>query len=89
MTSAVVTIVSDGQTATGIRDTTNINSELDEMGEQGRTSGIVRLSAADLTEPLRGQSIIVDGKNAIVKSTRIDSAGAILAIAFQETEPIT
>lgn len=83
-----VTVVSDGQSASGIGDKTEYGESLEMNGERGITRRRVRVSANDITIPAKGSTILIDGAAAIVGNTSTDSAGAILVIEYQLTTPL-
>jgi hypothetical protein len=82
---SVTAVVSNGQTAQGVKDTLRGSGSLDAAGEMGTVGGTVRVDASEITEPELGSSILVGGHKAIVVNVRTDSAGALLAIEYQET----
>uniref|UniRef100_A0A6M3LTB5 Tail protein n=1 Tax=viral metagenome TaxID=1070528 RepID=A0A6M3LTB5_9ZZZZ len=85
----VVAVVYDGATANGIHSNDVSFSGLGESGDRGKQSGVVRLDASKLARPPDGATIIVDGETATVTQTRLDPTGALLAIEYQVTKPIT
>jgi hypothetical protein len=86
---ASVTVVSNGQSGTGLKETVRSPSSLVIEGERGEDTGTVRVSAADMSTPKDGGTIIVDGDKATVTATRLDSVGAILTIEYMLQKPVT
>jgi len=84
----VITVISNGHTATGIGNTTSYGESLDANGERGLTTGRVILKANDLSTPEKGATILVNGFKAIVGNTSIDGVGALLTIDFQYTTEV-
>lgn len=82
--SLVVAVVSGSETANGVRSTTVTDASLVAAGETGTTSGLVRVSAAALTEPAKGAAITVGGEEVFVTGTRLDAVGGLLAIEYSE-----
>lgn len=86
---SVVTVIYGSHTAQGVRDTITGRAEADGYGEKGPTSSTVRVSMEDLVEiPANGETIRVDGEDVIVLQTRLDPAGALCAIEYQDTHPV-
>jgi len=87
--SKVVTIVSNGQSTTGLRASQPYLMGLTEQGEQGTETSAVRVDASSLTQPAIGATIIVDGKKSTVTESRPDDLGALLFIAYTVQKPVT
>lgn len=83
----VVTVVSGTETCSGIRSTAEADASLTMNGEEGQSAGLVRVDASALTEPAKGASITVGGAAVFVQETRLDAAGALLAIRFSKQRP--
>lgn len=79
----LLTIISDGQTATGISSKTAYGESLEADGERGNTTGRVLLDASKMTTPAKGSTISVNGNLAIVGNTAVDGTGGSLSIDFQ------
>ena len=87
--SKVVTIVSNGQSTTGLRASQPYLMGLTEQGEQGTETSAVRVDASSLTAPAIGATIIVDGEKATVTESRPDDLGANIFIAYTIQKPVT
>lgn len=79
---------SDGASCNGVRDTVRYNAGQTDMGEQGVNIETVRIDASELTRPVEGETITIDGESAMVLSVRSDPAGALLAIEYQVTREV-
>jgi hypothetical protein len=87
--SKVVTVVSNGQTTTGLRAAQPYNMSLTLEGEQGKETSAVRVDASTLTQPEIGTTIIVAGEKATVTEARPDDLGANIFIAYTVQKPVT
>jgi len=88
MPEGTAAVVYRGETATGMRSTQMDDAALMAYGEQGASTGRVRIDASAMTEPGRGDTILVDGQECFVMATRTDAAGALLVIDYSEQRPI-
>jgi len=84
-----VTVISNGETATGINCISDYGESFESNGERGITHGKVILDASKLSTPEKGATILVNGISAIVGSTALDAVGAHLTINYQLTTPVT
>lgn len=84
----MVEVKSGTETANGVKDTATSAADLSALGEKGATTGIVRVSAGDLTEPERGATITIDGDPVFVMRAALDPAGALLEIEWSKQRPI-
>ncbi len=87
--SKVVTVVSNGQTTTGLRSSQPSFMGLTDQGDQGNKTSWIRVDASTLTEPATGASIIVAGETVTVTEARLDDLGALLFIAYTVQKPVT
>ena len=85
---SVVTVTSGAESAEAVRQTVAANTAGDGYGERGLTTGTLHLSLGDMTEPARGATIAIDGNDAFVTQARSDPASAILAIDYQDQNPV-
>jgi len=85
---STVTVVYNGQTCQGLKDTQTDLSGMTTMGEQGATTGIVRVDASQLAAPKRGATMILNGKNVFVTNHKLDTAGAMRRIEYSEQRPV-
>ena len=58
------------------------------MGEFGQTSNIVRISSADLAEPKRGATILIDEEEAWVTMVRTDPIDSMMVIEYTDQQPM-
>jgi hypothetical protein len=86
--NASVSVVIGSSTGTGMKGPTNIRTEPDEFGEGGITSGSVRVSLADFSQPTRGQTITVDGVESFVITATPDEMDANMLIAYDNQRPV-
>jgi len=86
---ATVTVVYNGQTCQGLKDTQTDLSGMTTMGEQGTTTGIVRVDASLLAVPVRGATMLINDKPVFVTNHKLDSAGAMRRIEYSEQRPVT
>jgi hypothetical protein len=84
----VLTIISNGQTATGPGFKSDYGESMESLGERGVTRGRVIIDASDLVTPEKGSTILVNGEKAIVGNVALDATGANLTIDFQLAEDI-
>jgi hypothetical protein len=82
-------VISNGQTATGIKKNTDYAEALDAHGERGVTGGAVIIDASKITRPEKGSTILCGGSEAIVLDVSLDAVGSHFIIVFQYTNPIT
>jgi hypothetical protein len=73
---AAVTVVANGKTVSGIKDSKVSEPDLTDNGEEGRTSGRVWCNYASIGAIMKGQNITVGGTTAFALRTKIDPAGA-------------
>ena len=85
---AVVTVKVGGKTVSAIRDLSSDEAQLTDRGEVGIESGTVRFNSSGITQPNRGDTIVVGGANVWVLECRIDPAGAMFAIRYSTQQPI-
>lgn len=86
---SVVSVRSDGVTALFVRGSDTSTAGIDNGMERGTESGIVRGKLSELSRPVNGATITVDGKDVIVMQSRLDPIKAILTIEYLSTKPIT
>ena len=86
---AVATVKFKGQSASGFRGTQQSSSALGEEGEDSTDSCSIRVSAAALSVPEDGDTVLIDDAKATVVQTRLDPVGALLWIDYQLTKPVT
>ena len=82
-----VTVVANGNTADGWRDSTVSEPSLTDNGETGITTGRVWCNYATLGAITKGQSITVGGTAVFALRTKIDPAGALIGIDYSEQRP--
>jgi hypothetical protein len=85
---SVVSVVSSGVTASGVKDTTPTGTDLSNLGEQGETTSRVFVSLADMSEPARGATITVAGDPVFVVGTEVDPVGAVMTISYSKQRPV-
>lgn len=85
----VVTVKSNGVSASGFRRMSKQTSGVDEMGGKGLARNAVEMKVADMARPDDGATIIVGSDTCEVTETRIDPTGAIMAIEYIITKPVT
>lgn len=85
---SVVSVIIGDDVADGIRNSAVDQANGGVYGEQGLASCTVWVDASDFERPSNGATIIVDGTDVIVTETKLDPAGAILRIDYQEQRPV-
>ena len=83
----VVTVVYDGQTATGLKSGPSDSAAASDMGEQGVAVGTVRVSAADIARPERGKTMLVNGEAVFIMRV-LSTADALWTLDYQTQRPV-
>ena len=86
--ASTVTVISQGQTVTAIRNTQNNDTAADIYGEQGSTSAFLHIDSSLMTKPGRGSTILIDGDAAIVTQVTEDAANAMWRIEYQDQKEV-
>jgi len=88
---AVASVVANGETADGVKDTSNNVAELTDDGEVGVNTRTIRCNADTLVASslTRGQTITVAAVSVFVMDFRIDPEGAIVTIDYSTQRPVT
>ena len=84
---AVVAVVSGSNTASGVRDNRQGDSDLDDIGEAGTTTGKIFVNADTIGVLKNGQAITVGGAAAWVMKYDVDPMGAITMIDYMLGKP--
>ena len=87
--SAVVTAIYNGETATGLRAVADAQTDMDLLGELGVTINSFRVSAANMSEPTRGATMIIDGADVKVTECRTDPLTATRLIMYEVSRPVS
>ena len=87
--NSAVTVVINGQSGTGLRDTEQKDTNGTEMGELGVTTSRLLVSAADFTKPSRSGTILIDGDAAMITQVREDPVGACYMIEYQDQRDVS
>jgi len=82
--TGAVTVVANGVTVSGMRDTQAGDAALEGAGENGTTTSVVRCNADSIGTVSNGDLIKVDGVTCYVQSTRLDALEAVVDIAYEE-----
>lgn len=88
MDTGYVDVISGSETAKGLLGTGQANTAAGEFGDFGFDAGLVRVSIGDMSEPVRGSTITVDGDDVMVTSVNTDPISAVMAISFDKTRPV-
>jgi len=86
--NAVVEIKYKGQTATALKSTLNADNALGESLQTGVTTGRVRIDQSLISEPGRGDTILIDGEAAFVTLVNRDPVDAMFLIDYQDQKPV-
>jgi len=87
--NAVVSVVANSNTVDGVQDTQSKDASLEDSGEMGVVTSTVRCNSDDIGRLTLGQTIAVGGVSVSVMSSKVDPAGAIVAIEYSQQRPIT
>jgi len=85
--NCTVAVVANSNTVTGWKDTKTSEPDLTDNGETGVTTGRVWCVYADIGAIEKGQTITVAGVSVFALRTRLDPAGALIAIDYSEQRP--
>ena len=86
--NAVVTVIYKGETATALKSTLNADNALGEALQVGVTTGRVRVDQSLISEPGRGDTILIDGEAAFVTLVNRDPVDAMFTIDYQDQKPV-
>jgi len=84
---AVLSIVANGNTASGLKDSVTGEAALGDGGEIGTVDGAVFCNADTIGALKAGQSITAGGAAASVMRAETDPAGAVVRIEYQLQKP--
>lgn len=84
---ALATVQNKGQTCTGILLSETDIATAGIMGEEGVSTSGVRVDMSELTQPTRGETILVNGAQVFAMEIRPDPLRALMVITFQDQEP--
>jgi len=87
--NAVVVVVANSHTVNGIQDTQSKTASLEDSGEMGVATSIVRCNSDDVGTLTLGQTITVGGASVFVMDSKVDPAGAIVTIVYSTQRPVT
>lgn len=79
-----ITVNAGGSDITGSRVELQSDSSLEDIGEDGSTTGAVRVAANALTMPTKGATLKIDGVDSFVMGVDMDSAGAFWVIRYTQ-----
>jgi len=86
--NAVVTIKYKGETTTALKSTLNADNALGESLQVGVTTGRYRVSQLLMSEPGRGETILINGKAVFVTLVNRDPVDAMFTIDTQNQKPV-
>lgn len=87
--NCAVTVVANGKTVSGIKDSKVSEPSLTNNGETGLTTSRIFVNADAIGEIEKGQTIIVGGVAVFALRCKTDPAGAITTIDYSEQRPVT
>jgi len=86
--NAVVTLTYKGAAVTALKSTLNADLNMGAQIESGVTTGRVRVDQSLITEPGRGDTILIDGEAAFVTLVNRDPVDAMFTIDYQDQKPV-